>query len=130
MQACGVTGAATDPNARRQSVGAHAKKKFSVGEVGTHLRGLFETKKIGLSTSLIWFSWLLIGECVLSPGSRFVARDEMDEAYHKTGLAYPLYNVFLPQYLESRGAETGDDSPSTTWRNYTLVSKIVVKTTP
>jgi len=98
MQACGVTGAATDPNARRQSVGAHAKKKFSVGEVGTHLRGLFETKKIGLSTSLIWFSWLLIG------------------------LAYPLYNVFLPQYLESRGAETGDDSPSTTWRNYTLTN--------
>ena len=97
MEACGVTGA-TDQNARRSSVGAHAKKKLSFGEVGTHLRGLFETKKIGLSTSLIWFSWLLIG------------------------LAYPLYNVFLPQYLESRGAETGDDSPSTTWRNYTLTN--------
>lgn len=38
------------------------------------------------------------------------------------GLAYPLYNVFLPQYLRSRGAETGDGSPSTTWRNYTLTN--------
>jgi MFS family permease len=60
MQACGATGA-TNPNARRQSLGAHAKKRYSMGEVGTHLKGLFETKKIGLSTSLIWFSWLLIG---------------------------------------------------------------------
>jgi MFS family permease len=60
MIACGVTGAVNDPNARRKSM-AHAKKRFSFGEVAVHLRGLFETKKIGLSTSLIWFSWLLIG---------------------------------------------------------------------
>jgi MFS family permease len=58
MQACGVTG---ESDARRGSVGAHAKKRISIAEVGTHLKGLFETKKIGLSTSLIWFSWLLIG---------------------------------------------------------------------
>jgi hypothetical protein len=95
LQACGVTGEATG---RRKSVGAHANSRFSFGEVATHLKGLFETKKIALSTSLIWFSWLLIG------------------------LAYPLYNVFLPTYLESRGAQFGQESDYITWRNYALVN--------
>ena len=54
MQACGVT----DLGGRRGSVSAHSKRKFSFGEVGTHLKGLFATRKMGLSTSLIWFSWV------------------------------------------------------------------------
>jgi hypothetical protein len=95
LQACGVTGEATG---RRKSVGAHARTRFSFGEVGIHLKGLFETKKIAISTSLIWFSWLLIG------------------------LAYPLYNVFLPTYLASRGAQFGETSDFITWRNYALVN--------
>jgi hypothetical protein len=37
------------------------KKRFGFGEVGAHLRGLFQTKKLGLSTGLIWLSWTLIG---------------------------------------------------------------------
>ncbi|KAF2453403.1 major facilitator superfamily domain-containing protein [Lineolata rhizophorae] len=95
LEACGVTGTAQE---RRASVTAHAKKRFSGGEVWTHLKGLYATRRMALSTSLIWFSWLLIG------------------------LAYPLYNVFLPSYLASRGAEFGQDSPYITWRNYTLVN--------
>jgi hypothetical protein len=74
------------------------KSKWSFGEVGMHLKGLFSTRKIAFSTSLIWLSWVLIG------------------------LAYPLYNVFLPQYLKSRGAEFGQTSAYITWRNYTLVN--------
>jgi len=96
LDACGVTGVAKGQG-RRASV-SHAKKRFSFGEIWAHFRGLFVTRRIGLSTTLIWFSWLLIG------------------------LAYPLYNVFLPSYLATRGAETGDDSPSTVWRNYTLAN--------
>ena len=76
----------------------HARHRFSFGEVGMHLRGLFATKKLAFSTSLIWFSWLLIG------------------------LAYPLYNVFLPQYLATRGAQTGAGSAYITWRNYALAN--------
>lgn len=57
LQACGVTGANTE---RRGSL-SHAKTRFSFGEIWVHLKGLFVTKRIGLSTSLIWFSWLLIG---------------------------------------------------------------------
>ncbi|KAK5000888.1 Filamentous Growth Regulator [Elasticomyces elasticus] len=75
LQACGSTGswqgsAGLDSYGRRLST-AHAKSRFSFTEVRLHLKGLFATKRLGLSTSLIWFSWLLIG------------------------LAYPLYNVFL-----------------------------------
>jgi len=54
MQTCGVT----DLGGRRGSVSAHSKRKFSFSEVGTHLKGLFATRKMGLSTSLIWFSWV------------------------------------------------------------------------
>jgi MFS family permease len=63
-----------------------------------HCRGLFATKRMGLSTSLIWFSWLLIG------------------------LAYPLYNVFLPTYLATRGAQFGEQSQSIYWRNYAIAN--------
>ena len=38
------------------------------------------------------------------------------------GLAYPLYNVFLPEYLQSRGASVGDGSTYTTYRNYAIVN--------
>jgi MFS family permease len=38
------------------------------------------------------------------------------------GLAYPLFNVFLPYYLQSRGAKTGDDSTYTTYRDYAIVN--------
>lgn len=67
-------------------------------EIIVHCRGLFATKRMGLSTSLIWFSWLLIG------------------------LAYPLYNVFLPTYLATRGAEFGEQSQSVYWRNYAIAN--------
>lgn len=46
--------------------------KFSMGELMVHLRGLCATKKMTLSTVLVWFSWAMIG------------------------LAYPLYNVTEP----------------------------------
>ncbi len=78
---------------------AHGKKgKFSFSELATHFRGLFATKKLGLSTVIIWLSWTLIG------------------------LAYPLFYVFLPQYLESRGAETGQSGNYYKWRNYFITN--------
>lgn len=74
------------------------KGKWSISEFTIHWKGLFLTRKLAISTSLIWFSWTLIG------------------------LAYPLYNVFLPTYLKTRGAQTGDASNYTTWRNYAIVN--------
>lgn len=77
---------------------AHAKNVFSIKEIGVHYKGLFATKKLRISTTLLWLSWACIG------------------------LAYPLYYMFLPEYLASRGAVFGQDSPFITWRNYTLTN--------
>ncbi|KAL1884016.1 Filamentous Growth Regulator [Diaporthe australafricana] len=77
--------------------GAHSKSRFSVNEFTTHLRGLFATKAIGISTLLIWLSWTLIG------------------------LVYPLFYVFLPTYLATRGADF-EETTYETWRNYALVN--------
>ncbi|KAJ9502607.1 transporter [Exophiala xenobiotica] len=76
---------------------AHAKKTFSFGELWLHVSSLFSTVKIGYTTGLVWLSWAMIG------------------------LAYPLFNVFLPYYLQSRGVSFGVTSPDVTWRNYALV---------
>lgn len=65
-----------------------------------HIRGLFLTKKLGFSTCMIWFSWTLIG------------------------LAYPLFYVFLPQYLASRGAKTGAGSQNAIWRDYFISNAV------
>jgi len=56
MQACGVS----EVEGRRGSVSANGKRKskFSFGEVGMHIKGLFATRRMGLSTSLIWSSWV------------------------------------------------------------------------
>lgn len=69
-RSCSLTVEKLDACGRVQS--AHSKSRFSLGEAMVHLRGLFCTPKIGISTTLIWFSWALIG------------------------LAYPLFYVFLP----------------------------------
>lgn len=75
---------------------AHARSRFSFGEILVHYRGLFATKKLAWSTSLIWVSWTLIG------------------------LAFPLFFVYLPDYLASRGAAFGQTSTVDTWRDYVL----------
>jgi hypothetical protein len=42
----------------------YGKSRYGFGELMAHLRGLFATKKMGISTTMIWFSWLLIGNDV------------------------------------------------------------------
>ncbi|CAN6668597.1 hypothetical protein TRVA0_040S01222 [Trichomonascus vanleenenianus] len=72
--------------------------KFAFQSLAFHLRGLFATKTLGLSTSLNFLSWALIG------------------------LAYPLFNAFLPVYLQTRGNVAGDGSLNTTYRNNLIVN--------
>ena len=64
----------------------------------SHVKALFCTKKLAFSTSLTILIWGLIG------------------------LAFPLYNAFLPYFLATRGAETGDGSISTTYRNTVIIA--------
>lgn len=60
---------------------------------------LFATKKLGLNTALLWFCWLSIG------------------------LAFPLFNGFLPQYLANGRDSSGNKiSSHETYRNYAITS--------
>ncbi|KAF5561558.1 synaptic vesicle transporter SV2 [Fusarium phyllophilum] len=76
---------------------AHSKNRFSISETMIHIRGLFGSKKMTISTASIFLSWTLIG------------------------LAYPLFYVFLPSYLASRGA-VFNRSQFEIWRNYSLTN--------
>ncbi|CAI6091745.1 hypothetical protein V2G26_003764 [Clonostachys chloroleuca] len=59
-------------------------------------KALFSTPRMALSTTLIMFLWMAVG------------------------MAFPLYNVFLPIYLQNRGVATGSSSLSITYRNLTI----------
>ncbi|KAL3476205.1 major facilitator superfamily domain-containing protein [Aspergillus californicus] len=69
---------------------------WSALRLRSHFTGLFSTKRLSYSTIMIIINWLFIGT------------------------VSPLYSVFLPYYLQSRGADTGDNSNYTTWRNYAI----------
>ncbi|KAG6009811.1 hypothetical protein E4U21_001241 [Claviceps maximensis] len=75
----------------------NADKGLSFRGSVSHFSGLFATNKVAVSTSMIWLSWTLIG------------------------LAYPLFYVFLPSYLESRGL-IYQQTPFEKWRNYAITN--------
>jgi hypothetical protein len=62
-----------------------------------HVRALFSTKKLALSTSLI----ILVWSCI--------------------GLASPLYSNFLPEYLALHGAQSGSSNINITYRNNFII---------
>ncbi|KAI1751295.1 sugar transporter [Xylaria castorea] len=76
----------------------------------SHIQPLFQNRKLGLTTGLIWFCWASIG------------------------MGYPLFNAFLPQYLSHGGGgevsarEGGGGgaptsaTPAETYRNYAIIS--------
>jgi hypothetical protein len=47
----------------------YGKSRYGFSEFVAHLRGLFATKKLGISTGLIWLSWTLIGKKTAFPGT-------------------------------------------------------------
>ncbi|KAG6826278.1 hypothetical protein H0H92_000459 [Tricholoma furcatifolium] len=63
----------------------------------SHVKPLFAGRKLALNSTLIILCWGFIG------------------------LAYPLFNGFLPLYLKQRFAST-DSSIDTTYRNYAIIS--------
>ena len=64
-------------------------------------RVIFQDKKLGITTLLLWFQWTTIG------------------------MAYPLFNAFLPQYLAHSGGEVENDT-STVYRNYAITAIVGV----
>lgn len=83
----------------------------------THVRALFASKKLAFSTVLIMAVWGLIGKFQPEPiRSLFVLTHPF------SGLAYPLYNAFIPYILATRGAEYGDGSTYITYRNSLIIA--------
>jgi hypothetical protein len=68
----------------------------------THVRALFATPQLARSTLLIMLVWALIG------------------------LAFPLYNAFLPYIQATRGAKFGDGSTYITYRNQLIIAVLGV----
>lgn len=66
------------------------------------VRKLFGTKRLAFSTGLVMAIWSLIG------------------------LAYPLYNAFLPYIQATRGIEFGDGSNNITFRNSMIIAVLGV----
>ena len=60
------------------------------------VKALFSTPRMALSTGLMLFLWCAIG------------------------MAYPLYNSFIPIYLEAKGVSSGGGSLNETYRNYAI----------
>jgi MFS family permease len=76
----------------KRSLGRFSMKRFKT---------LFQDKKIGVTTALLWFQWSTIG------------------------MAYPLFNAFLPQYLADSGGAVQNDT-STVYRNYAITAIVGV----
>jgi hypothetical protein len=69
---------------------------WSAHRLKLHFTGLFASRKLGWSTTVILANWFVIG------------------------MVSPLYSVFLPFYLQQRGADTGDGSNYQVWRDYAI----------
>ena len=72
------------------------KSVWSVLRMRKHFSGLFESKILAYSTTIIILNWFVIGT------------------------VHPLYSVFLPYYLAARGADVGANSNYIVWRNYAI----------
>lgn len=96
LRACDpeVTGLQTDTSAA-------VKRKLEKLSL-SHVRALFATRKLGLSTALIMAVWGLIG------------------------LGYPLYNAFIPYLQALKGADTGTGSTYITYRNSLIIAVLGV----
>lgn len=68
----------------------------------SHVRALFSTRKLGLSTGVIMSVWALIG------------------------LGYPLYNAYIPYIQATRGADFGDGSTYRTYRDSLIIAVLGV----
>jgi hypothetical protein len=82
-----LTAVETQYGGRKQDASARAVVERRLGQFKLdHVRSLFATKRLAFSSALVILIWALIG------------------------LAFPLYNAFLPYFLQTRGAALGESS--------------------
>jgi hypothetical protein len=83
---------AVPPNKSAKTILTRTISKFTPHKI----RSLFSTPRLALSTTLMLFLWCSIG------------------------MAYPLYNSFIPIYLATKGVSYGSTSLSETYRTYAI----------
>ncbi|KAH6670282.1 major facilitator superfamily transporter [Plectosphaerella plurivora] len=98
LQACEPEGCVRAGSATAQAAVKRQLAKFDA----SHVRALFSTRKLGLSTGLIMAIWALIG------------------------LGYPLYNAYIPYIQATRGADFGDGSTYRTYRDSLIIAVLGV----
>lgn len=79
---------------------------------------LFRGWRLGVTTGLIWLIWALYVSCTLQ-GFAPLTNDSI-------GMAYPLFNAFLPQYLAKAGTDSAPVSTNTVYRNFAITSVVGV----
>ncbi|KIW80201.1 hypothetical protein Z517_06816 [Fonsecaea pedrosoi CBS 271.37] len=93
---------ADDRDSQSGGAGLHATanqttiQRFMAKWAPSKVRALFSTPRMALSTSMMIVLWTAIG------------------------MSYPLYNSFIPFYLERKGVAVGASSLDITYRNYTI----------
>lgn len=97
LKACEPEGYVARTNAS-EAVRRNIKEQFDSDQIKT----LFATRRLAISTGLIMWIWALIG------------------------LAYPLYNAYLPYIQAQKGAEFGDGSTYITYRNNLIIAVLGV----
>jgi hypothetical protein len=114
LQAC-------DPLATGTQTDAAAALKRKLEKLNlTHVRALFAGKKLAFSTSMIMVVWGLIG--MFGPCLHFHSLINCPTP----GLAFPLYNAFLPYTLATRGHKFHDGSTYITYRNELIIAVLGV----
>jgi hypothetical protein len=101
LQACANLAGPGTPAQVQTSATATVKRNLQKIDA-SHIKALFATKKLAFSTTIITVVWAFLG------------------------LAYPLYNSFLPYIQQSRGAEFGDGSTYLTYRNSLIIAVLGV----
>ncbi|CAG8908086.1 unnamed protein product [Penicillium egyptiacum] len=82
----------TTPNTSSKTILNRTMTKFTLDKI----KALFSTPHLAFSTSMMLFLWCSIG------------------------MAYPLYNSFIPIYLANKGVQYGAISTAQTYRNYAI----------
>jgi MFS family permease len=101
LKVCENLQAAGSPVQQQTTATAAIKRNLQKVDA-SHIKALFATKKLAISTTLITIIWAFIG------------------------LGFPLYNAFLPYIQSTRGAEFGDGSTYLTYRNSLIIAVLGV----
>jgi hypothetical protein len=92
------------------------KSKWGLGGVWGHCKGLYSTKRIGISTTLIWLSWTLIGLVgVPSPPSdeSWVANENENRHILYSTSSFPPISALGAQNSENQAHTLpGETTPS------------------